>query len=727
MSDLNKSIDPQKSLTERVDLNFALQAAGLGVWELDPVTNQVQWDERCGQLFGISQSRQFAYQDTLRFIHPDDVDPVNQAIQKAMKPESGGSYSATYRTIGEDGLTRWIRSTGRSYFNPNGQVIRFAGVAQDVSQDVTMRHQQEASEARFRSLVEEAPVSTCLFVGPDMIIDVVNEVMLGYWGRDKSVIGKPLIEALPELKGQPHIQILEEVYRTGKTYEARQVRADLMVNGQLKTYYFDLIHKPLRNTDGQVYAIMDMSMDVTEQVVARQQLAASEAKFRSLIEEAPVATSLYTGPNMIIEVANEKMMGYWGKDHSVLGKPLSQALPELQGQPFLGLLDIIFTNGAVYQEKAGRADLVVDGVLTTFYFDYTYKPLRDEQGQIYAIMNMAIDVTEQVKAHRQLSESEARYRSLSQALEQQVKERTAELATINKELIATLEELAATNEELTANNEEYAAINEELTASGEEVEQANKDLEEINRHLTRSNQNLEQFAYIASHDLQEPLRKIQQFGDLLKTRYVGSSGEDLVYLDRMQIAASRMSLLIKDLLAFSRISTSQAVPDSVALTTVVDDAVDTLSILIDESSATIHVEALPIVQGDASQLEQLFQNLLSNAIKFSRQNEKGQKTKPEIHIRASRILARDIPASLKTAREAASYHLIEVADNGIGFDEKYTNRIFQVFQRLHGRNEFAGTGVGLAICEKVVTNHGGVITATSKPGEGATFSVYLPA
>ncbi|GAB4037466.1 sensor histidine kinase [Spirosoma jeollabukense] len=595
MSDLNKSIDPQKSLTERVDLSFALQAAGLGVWELDTVTNQVQWDERCGELFGISQARKFAYQDTLQFIHPDDVKPVNQAIEQAMKPESGGNYLATYRTIGEDGLTRWIRSTGRSYFNQEGQVIRFAGVAQDVSQDVTMRHQQQASEA----------------------------------------------------------------------------------------------------------------------------------KFRSLIEEAPVATSLYTGPNMIIEVANEKMMGYWGKDHSVLGKPLAQALPELQGQPFLGLLDTIFTSGAVYQERAARADLVVEGVLTTFYFDYTYKPLRNEQGQIYAIMNTAIDVTEQVKAHRQLSESEARYRALSQALEQQVQERTVELATINKELIATLEELATTNEELTANNEEYAAINEELTASGEEVEQANKDLEETNRHLIRSNQNLEQFAYIASHDLQEPLRKIQQFGDLLKTRYVGSSGEDLVYLDRMQVAASRMSLLIKDLLTFSRISTSQAVLYAVALTNVIDDAIDTLSILIDESNATIHVGALPIVQGDASQLEQLFQNLLSNAIKFSRQDEKGQKTKPEIHIRASRILAGDIPASLRTTR-AAAYHLIEVADNGIGFDEKYTNRIFQVFQRLHGRNEFAGTGVGLAICEKVVTNHGGVITATSKPGQGATFSVYLP-
>ena len=570
MTDQDKPSDSQKSLTERVDVNFALQAAGLGVWELDSTTNQVQWDERCGELFGIKQGHQFAYQDTLHYIHPEDVVLVNQILQQAMKPESGGNYEATYRTIGEKGQTRWIRSTGRSYFDQTGQLVRFAGVAQDVSQEVTSRQQQQADEARFRSLVEEAPVSTCLFVGPELRIEVVNEVMLGYWGRDKSVIGKPLIEALPELKGQPHIQILEEVYRTGKTYEARQVRADLMSKGELRTYYFDLVHKPLRNADGQVYGIMDMSMDVTEQVLARQKLEASEAD----------------------------------------------------------------------------------------------------------------------------------YRALSEALDLQVQERT-------EELVRTNEELAATNEELTSFNEEYAAINEEL--------------EEANALLNRSNENLQKFAYVASHDLQEPLRKVQQFGDILKNQYRDQLGEGVTYLDRMQAAASRLSMLIKDLLSYSRLASQRDTQQPVSLARVVAVVLSDLELAISETGAQVEVGVLPMVMGDAVQLGQLFQNLLSNALKFHQPGKA-----PRIHITVHTVIAQDLPPSVNPTRASPAYHRIDVADNGVGFDEKYLDRIFEVFQRLHGKSEFAGTGIGLAICEKVVTNHGGAITASSQPGQGATFIVYFP-
>jgi signal transduction histidine kinase len=252
-------------------------------------------------------------------------------------------------------------------------------------------------------------------------------------------------------------------------------------------------------------------------------------------------------------------------------------------------------------------------------------------------------------------------------------------------------------------------------------------LDELNQQLTRSNENLQQFAYIASHDLQEPLRKIQQFSDLLKTSYSASSGEELTYLSRMQVAASRMSLLIKDLLTFSRISTSPVPEVSVSLKRVIGEVIDTLSVAIGETKAQIHVGALPTLPGDPSQLGQLFQNLLSNAIKFSRKDQTGNMIPPEINIRASRISTSELPVSIKPARLAEAYYHIEVTDNGIGFDEKYTDRIFQVFQRLHGKGEFAGTGVGLAICQKVVINHGGAIMATSQPGQGATFSVYLPA
>lgn len=332
------------------------------------------------------------------------------------------------------------------------------------------------------------------------------------------------------------------------------------------------------------------------------------------------------------------------------------------------------------------------------WLDIVYTPHTNGEGRVLGVVVLATDITESIQAKEATEASEARYRHLSESLEGQVQERIQELKATNEELITSNEELLSTNQ----------------------------DLEVANTDLIRANENLEQFAYIASHDLQEPLRKIQSFGDILKNQYRGELGNGVDFLERMQVAASRMSLLIRDLLAFSRISTRQVVAQPVSLLEVVNRALEALSVAIEESKAHISINALPTVQGDASQLSQLFQNLLSNALKFHRKTALGEVIAPEITVRASLLSSSELLPSLLITRYAESYHKIEVVDNGVGFDEQYKDRIFQVFQRLHGRDAFTGTGIGLAIAQKVVTNHGGAITATSKLGEGATFCVYLP-
>ena len=261
-----------------------------------------------------------------------------------------------------------------------------------------------------------------------------------------------------------------------------------------------------------------------------------------------------------------------------------------------------------------------------------------------------------------------------------------------------------------------------ITSDITPLRQYQQKLEENNEALSRSNEHLQQFAYVASHDLQEPLRKIQSFGNLLQSQYADQLGEGNDYLDRMQAAAGRMSILIKDLLTFSRISTHQDTAVPVPLTTLVSAVVNDLDLTIQETEAQITIDPLPIIQGDPTQLGQLFQNLLSNALKFRRTGNT-----PVIQISCQTISASQLPTAVKPALATATYYRIDVADNGIGFDEKFRDRIFQVFQRLHGKSEFAGTGVGLAICEKVAANHGGGITAHSQPGKGAIFSVFLPA
>ncbi|GAB4017194.1 sensor histidine kinase [Spirosoma koreense] len=254
-----------------------------------------------------------------------------------------------------------------------------------------------------------------------------------------------------------------------------------------------------------------------------------------------------------------------------------------------------------------------------------------------------------------------------------------------------------------------------------QLKSSNEALALANEALNRSNDNLQRFAYVASHDLQEPLRKIQQFGSLLKNRFAAMPDEELAYLDRMQSAASRMSTLIKDLLDYSRISSHRSTTQPVALNEVVDRALTTLELIIAETEAVIHVEPLPTISGDAAQLDQLFQNLLSNALKFRQKS-----LPPVIRVGYQEIPGVQLPLVVKPTRLTESYHRINVTDNGVGFDEKYLHRIFQVFQRLYGKSEYAGTGIGLAICEKVAADHGGAITATSQPGQGATFSVYFP-
>lgn len=234
-----------------------------------------------------------------------------------------------------------------------------------------------------------------------------------------------------------------------------------------------------------------------------------------------------------------------------------------------------------------------------------------------------------------------------------------------------------------------------------------EQLYESNVNLTRSNQELQDFAYVASHDLQEPLRKIQAFGDILENEFGGDLGDGAEYLRRMRAAATRMSQLIEDLLVFSRVTTRPPTPEKVDLNEIVDDVMSDLEARITETNGRVDVGKLPAVLADPTHMRQLFQNLIGNALKFHKEG-----TLPIVKVGAKRVRGKDV---------------ITVADNGIGFDEKYADRIFGVFQRLHGRDSYEGTGIGLAVCRKIVERYGGTIAAESRAGKGAIFIISLPA
>lgn len=257
--------------------------------------------------------------------------------------------------------------------------------------------------------------------------------------------------------------------------------------------------------------------------------------------------------------------------------------------------------------------------------------------------------------------------------------------------------------------EQYVAVRYEIT----ERVLAQEQLKIHTKKLEMSNRELQDFASVAAHDLQEPLRKIQSFSDRLQAKAREALNEDSRdYLDRILNSAARMQTLINDLLTYSRVTTKAQPFKLVDLSETVSGIVSDLEIRLEQSQGRVEYASLPKLHADETQMRQLFQNLISNALKFHRPG-----VPPVVKLTSMEV---DLPHSGGKGYE------IRVEDNGIGFEEKYLDRIFTIFQRLHGRFEYEGTGIGLAICRKIVDRHGGLITAKSAPGQGSTFVVVLP-
>lgn len=259
--------------------------------------------------------------------------------------------------------------------------------------------------------------------------------------------------------------------------------------------------------------------------------------------------------------------------------------------------------------------------------------------------------------------------------------------------------------------EKYVAVRYDIT----ERKLAEEQLKIYSRRLEVSNQELQDFASVAAHDLQEPLRKIQSFSDRLLSKSLAElKPEAQDFLNRIQSSAQRMQILINDLLTYSRVTTKAQPFEVIALDNVIQQVVSALEVRIEQSQGEVIYRNLPKIEADPTQMHQLFQNLIGNALKFSMSG------------RTPRVLVECTYFDQSPLGHEGPACQISVKDNGIGFDEKYLDRIFTIFQRLHGRHEYEGTGIGLAICRKIVDRHTGFITAKAKSGEGANFLVTLP-
>ena len=666
----------------------------------------------------------------------------------------------------------------------NETISGIIAVAVDVTGQVISRKKAEESEQEVRAVVESAPFPIGVYVGREFRIRFVNQSIIDVWGKGPDLVGKLYMEALPELKEQNILPQLYGVYDTGVPFHARNQRVDLFVDGQLRPYWFNYSFTPLFDAQGKVYGIMNTAADVTDLNLAHQKIEESESRFRNMVEQAPVAIAVFAGKDFVAEIANEAYLPLAGKTREeFIGNPLFESLPEARKvlEPIIN--NIIETGQPFYASEFG---IVLNryGTDEQCYFNLAYEPLKEADGRINGLMVVAHEVTGQVMARKKIEEAEERARLAIDSAELGTYEinllsnelfasarmadifdvgttadRNRYIAAIHPEDLKVRD--GAYKKAIETGNLDYDGrvvkkdgsihwvrvkgkmyYNEEKTPVrllgvvqditeqkefearlNRLVEERTAELGNINNELKRSNANLEEFAYAASHDMKEPIRKIHFFTDRLKTGLQDQLNEENQrYFERLETGAKRMGTLIDDLLLYSHISRGAAIEESVDLNQIITLVKEDMELAIEEKHAVIIVESLPKIKGHRRQLQQLFENLIGNALKYSKPG-----VAPQLWIKSVRTTGNDISLSLTGNESDKHYYQIEVRDNGIGFDQADAERIFNVFTRLHGNTEYKGTGVGLSIVRKVAENHGGYAWAESKEGEGATFKVLLPA
>jgi len=512
-------------------------------------------------------------------------------------------------------------------------------------------------------MILQAPVAMCIFSGPRFVIEIANHHMFEFWGRPADeLLHKPVFEALPEARDQGYEEMMTGVLQTGVAFSAKELTVTLPRQGGTQTVIINVAYEPIRETDDSISGIIAMVLDVTEQVQARKKIEESEQELQKRVAERTL---------------------------------------ELENQT--ALLNNILVNSS-------------NGISVT-------EMIRNEQGDVIdATTLLANDaavryagIPREVYLSKRATELDPNIMSSDY-----VKTCLKTLETGEPSLIQYYFELTGRWLELTISRMDSNHLIHIFT-DVTPIKEAQVHLERTVEELRRSNANLEEFAYAASHDLKEPIRKIHFFSDRLKSTLGAQMTEETShYFERMELATRRMGSLIDDLLAYSQVSLKPRSLDDVDLNALLKVVLNDLDIEIELKKATITVEPLCHVRGYHRQLQQAFHNLLGNALKYSQPG-----TPPQIRISTKTVSGRELGSRL-VEEEEKKYCLIEITDNGIGFEQKDAERIFNVFTRLHGNSEYKGTGVGLSIVRKIIENHDGFIRAESEPGKGSRFSIYLP-
>jgi PAS domain S-box-containing protein len=771
--DVTDHVESRKKLYEAEErARMAIESAGLGTFDYDYTLNKIITSPRMDAIFGFTEPQ--PYQKYLDVIYTKDQDVRKVAHNRANET---GWLDYEVRLQRQDNSMVWVRFKGRIIFDVHQKPVRLLGTVLETTERRLARKKLEESELRFRTLITETPeVASGLYVGAEHRIQYVNDVMLRFWGKDNSVIGKTFREALPELEGQVFFNQLDKVYTTGESYSGKEVEARLMIDGVLKPAFFNYTYKALRNEDGKIYGIHHMAVDVTSHVLSKQKYIESEKKFRQLLTQAPFGICILKGSNFFVDFANDIFLKLVGRTSTeYVGKPLWEGVPEVKDQIFDSLLKGVMQTGIPFHGKEYKLKIFRNGRLETIFIDFNYEVIKTETGETDGILALAIDVTDKVLGRSEIEKSRDRLNSILESLPQ-IAWTTNANGILNYVTNQWHEYTGLTSNEalgrgwmnvlLPEESEDWLrawrkCIQEEVPFQmecrirrhdgkyrwhlmralpiynegnkgmwvgtstdihdqklfSEELEQK---IKERTNELERSNRELEQFAYVSSHDLQEPLRKIITYTGMLRDSIGEIPEKTKLYLERISASSVRMSSLITDILEFSSLAKVKKVFSAVNLNMIMKNVINDFDLLIEEKKAIVKVDDLGVIEAVPLQINQLFYNLMSNSLKFE---SLGRQI--NIQVRVRHPVPHEVGA-FKNLNSTLPFIQIEWCDNGIGFPEKYAEQIFIIFQRLHDRQAYSGSGIGLAICKRIVANHNGEIYVKSKENEGTTFYILLP-
>ena len=760
--------------------------ANMGNFSMNVKTGEIEWTDQLFVIYGLEpQSEKITEERFYTFIHPDDRAYVDAAIEAFYK---SGNADYTFRIITTAGDIKTLRSIAQLHRDEVGQPQLVIGTEQDITEHKQLISKLEKSEwlnkqaqaiarlgnwsfdVQTRNTIWSDELYRIYEVPPgekisfEMFVSFIHpddkEDVLDYY--QKCLANKT-----------PYNKIHRIVLRDGTVKIVHR-------KGQLRL-----------DAEGNVVEVFGTTQDITEQQAHENELREKQNFIQKIADATPSIIASYninTGQYTFINEGLRKLLGYDPQDVFDKGAAFVASLIPPDDVAEVMEKNKTVAEEANLPENQKKDNIIVEFIYRmrhkdgTYHWFQTYGTIfdRNEQGLIEHVLNISLDISQQVEATQKIKDQEHFIRHIADASPTilylyNVDENS--FAYINREIYYVLgytaDEIIQAGDTITnliyhpedynllperrESNRHFShtdamiqyecrmknkagdwcwlLVREVMFKSDEEGhvvqilgaalditkrKEMEKALLQNAFQLEQSNSSLEEFAYVASHDLKEPLRKISTFGDrLLHTQIEQLTEDGKVYLKKIVEASQRMQVMINDLLSISMITGDRAF-EPFSLQAILDEVLQTLEYKIEQKSAQIQADDLPIAHIIPSQFRQLFQNLLSNSLKFVRDDRQ-----PLITITHQFFEPHDV-AHLQITK-APKYLQLQFKDNGIGFEEEYAGKIFAIFQRLHGRSEYEGTGIGLAICKKIVEHHGGVIFAAGKEGIGATFTIILPA